>query len=77
MKNEKIKETTSKAIEQLIPGLNEGRTEALTQYLAAIGRLHRYSPRNVMLMASEKPTATYAAGFHAWQRLGRDAKAVR
>ena len=39
MKNERIKEITSKAIEQLIPGLNEGRTEALTHYLAALGHL--------------------------------------
>ena len=37
MKNEQIKETTSKAIEQLIAAVNEGRTEAPTEYLEAIG----------------------------------------
>ena len=57
--------------------LNEGRTEALMRYLAGDWPIPSLSLRNVMLMASEKPTATYAAGFHAWQRLGRDAKAVR
>ena len=41
MKNEQIKEITSKVIEQLVAALNEGPTETLTHYLAAIGRFHR------------------------------------
>ena len=43
MKSEQIKQITNKATEQLIAALNEGRSETLTQYLAAIGRFHRYS----------------------------------
>jgi hypothetical protein len=43
MNSENIKKITNQAIEQLITALNEGRSEALTQYLAAIGRFHRYS----------------------------------
>lgn len=74
MKSEEIKQITNKAIEQLIAALNEGRTETLTQYLAAIGRFHRYSLRNVMLIASQKPTATNVAGFHTWHNLGRFVK---
>ena len=74
MKSEQIKQITNKAVEQLIAALNEGRSETLTQYLAAIGRFHRYSLRNVMLIASQKPTATHVAGFHAWHMLGRFVK---
>jgi antirestriction protein ArdC len=74
MKSEEIKQITNKAIEQLIVALNEGRSETLTQYLAAIGRFHRYSLRNVMLIASQKPTATNVAGFHTWHKLGRFVK---
>jgi len=74
MKLEQIKQITHKAIEQLIAALNEGRSETLTQYLAAIGRFHRYSLRNVMLIASQKPTATHIAGFHTWHKLGRFVK---
>ena len=74
MKSEQIKQITNKAIEQLIAAVNEGRSETLTQYLAAIGRFHRYSLRNVMLIASQKPTATHVAGFHAWHKLGRFVK---
>jgi hypothetical protein len=74
MNSENIKTLTNQAIEQLIAALNEGRTETLTQYLAAIGRFHRYSLRNVMLIASQKPAATHVAGFHAWHKLGRFVK---
>jgi antirestriction protein ArdC len=74
MNSENIKKITNQAIEQLIRALNEGRSETLTQYLAAIGRFHRYSLRNVMLIASQKPTATHVAGFHSWHKLGRFVK---
>src|SRR6202453_384341 len=74
MNSENIKNITNQAIEQLIAALNEGRSETLTQHLAAIGRFHRYSLRNVMLIASQKPTATHVAGFHAWHKLGRFVK---
>jgi N-terminal domain of anti-restriction factor ArdC len=74
MNSENIKKVTNQAIEQLITALNEGRSETLTQYLAAIGRFHRYSLGNVMLIASQRPTATQVAGFHAWHKLGRFVK---
>jgi hypothetical protein len=74
MNSENIKKITNQAIEQLITALNAGRSETLTQYLAAIGRFHRYSLRNVMLIASQKPTASHVAGFHAWHKLGRFVK---
>ncbi|MCI0723064.1 MAG: ssDNA-binding domain-containing protein [Acidobacteria bacterium] len=74
MKNEKIKEITSKAIEQLVAALNEGRSETLTAYLSAMAQFHRYSFRNVMLIAMQKPTATHVAGFHAWHKFGRFVK---
>jgi antirestriction protein ArdC len=74
MNSENIKKVTNQAIEQLIYALNEGRSETLTQYLSAIGRFHRYSLRNVMLIASQKPAATHVAGFHTWHKLGRFVK---
>ena len=45
MNSENINKVTNQAIEQLITSLNESRSETLTQYLAAIGRFHRYSLR--------------------------------
>jgi antirestriction protein ArdC len=74
MKSEQIKEITDKATEQLVAALNAGRSEALTGYLKAIGRFHRYSLHNVMLIASQKPNASYVAGFRTWNQLGRFVK---
>jgi antirestriction protein ArdC len=74
MKPEQIKEITDKATEQLVAALNAGRSEALTAYLDAIGRFHRYSLPNVMLIASQKPNASRVAGFRTWNQLGRFVK---
>src|SRR5437773_11569297 len=74
MKSELIKEITERATEQLVAALNAGHSEALTGYLKAIGRFHRYSLHNVMLIASQKPTASYVAGFRTWNQLGRFVK---
>jgi antirestriction protein ArdC len=74
MKSEQIKEITDRATEQLVAALNAGRSEALTDYLKAIGRFHRYSLHNVLLIASQKPDASYVAGFRTWNQLGRFVK---
>jgi N-terminal domain of anti-restriction factor ArdC len=74
MKVEQAKQIVSKAIEKLSQSLERGHSETLRNYLAAIGRFHRYSLRNVMLIASQNPTATHVAGFHAWHKLGRFVK---
>src|SRR5260370_9183122 len=74
MKSEQIKEITEKATEQLVAALNAGRSEVLAGYLKAIGRFHRYSFHNVLLIASQNPNATYVAGFRTWNQLGRFVK---
>ena len=74
MKIEQAKQIASKAIEQLSQALEKGQSETLKNYLAAIGRFHRYSLRNVLLIASQNPNATHVAGFQAWRTLGRFVK---
>lgn len=74
MKSEQIKEITEKATEQLIAALQQGHSETLTAYLKAIGRFHRYSLHNVLLIAFQKPDASYVAGFRTWNELGRFVK---
>jgi antirestriction protein ArdC len=74
MKSEQIKEITDKATEHLVAALNAGHSEALTSYLKAIGRFHRYSLHNVILIASQKPNASHVAGFRTWNQLGRFVK---
>lgn len=74
MKSEQIKEITEKATDQLVAALQQGHSEALTAYLKAIGRFHRYSLNNVLLIALQKPNASYVAGFRTWNELGRFVK---
>jgi antirestriction protein ArdC len=74
MKIEQAKQITSKAIEELSHALEAGHSGMLKEYLGALARFHRYSLHNVMLIASQKPTATHVAGFHAWHKLGRFVK---
>ncbi len=74
MKSEQIKEITNRATEQLVAALNAGQSQALTAYLKAIGRFHRYGLHNVLLIASQKPEASYVAGFRTGNQLGRFVK---
>ncbi len=74
MKVEQAKQIASKAIEQLRQALARGHSETLTEYLAAMARFHRYSLRNIMLIASQRPDATHVAGFQTWKQLGRYVK---
>jgi antirestriction protein ArdC len=39
-----------------------------------MGRFHRYSWGNTLLIATQRPDATHVAGFHAWHQLGRSVK---
>lgn len=71
MNSQQIAELTAKAVEELARALEAGHSEALTQYLAAISRFHKYSLHNVMLIVLQKPYATHVAGFHTWHKLGR------
>jgi len=74
MKSEQIKEITDRAAEELVAALQAGQSEALAAYLKAIGRFHRYSLHNVLLIASQRPNASYVAGFRTWNELGRFVK---
>lgn len=42
-------------VQALIDQISQGRSEALTNYLAAMGRFHAYSFGNVMEIARQKP----------------------
>jgi hypothetical protein len=50
------------------------RSDAWQRYLAVQARFHRYSPRNVMLIALQRPEATSVAGFRTWASLGRQVR---
>jgi hypothetical protein len=71
MNSQQIAELTTKAIGELAATLEAGHSETLAKYLAAMGRFHKYSLHNCMLIVLQKPDATHVAGFHNWHKLGR------
>jgi len=72
--NDKARQIAEEALGKLAAELEQGRSEALRSYLAAMGRFRRYSWGNVLLISSQRPAATHVAGFHAWHQLGRSVK---
>src|SRR5262249_49903997 len=71
MPDDKVKKLAEEALTRLSAALEAGRSEALNQHLAAMGRFHHYSWGNVLLINSQHPDATRVAGFHTWHDLGR------
>jgi hypothetical protein len=74
MKSAEIRKMASQAIEELSMALDDGQSESLKAYLAMLGRFHRYSLGNVILIALQRSDATRVAGYRTWQQLGRQVK---
>ena len=74
MKHEQAKKVADDALKALSAHLQQGRSDGLKAYLAAMARFHQYSFGNIMLIASQQPEATHVAGYRAWQKLGRQVR---
>jgi antirestriction protein ArdC len=46
-------------------------SESFRRWLDISSRFHNYSLGNQLLIAMQRPDATYVAGFHRWLKLGR------
>jgi antirestriction protein ArdC len=46
-------------------------SEAFRRWLDVSARFHKYSLGNQLLIAMQRPDATFVAGFHRWLELGR------
>jgi hypothetical protein len=64
-------ELVKASIDALVKALEGGHSEALSSYLAAMSQFHNYSFQNILLIASQRPTATRVAGIRSWNELGR------
>ena len=71
MKTEDAKALAESALDTLAAQLESGQSQSLTAYLASMGRFHRYSANNVLLIQVQRQDATRVAGFSAWRKLGR------
>jgi hypothetical protein len=57
MNSENVKNITNQTIEQFIEALQAGKSKALTSYLAAVAKFHRYTFQNILLIARQCPQA--------------------
>lgn len=71
MKQEQALKLAEQALKGLAESLQAGRSDNVTQFLEVMARFPKYSLRNVMLIAAQRPEATHVAGFHTWKHLGR------
>lgn len=74
MQKEEALKKSDELLAELSRSLKAGRSERLVAYLEMLGRFHQYSFGNLMLIAMQKPDATYVAGFNRWKELGRFVK---
>lgn len=58
-------------VEELVEALQGKEPEAFTRYLDFMGRFHRYSLGNILMIMKQRPDAEYVAGFRTWKELGR------
>ena len=63
--DERMKEITDR-LEQGIKDLFD--SERYREYLDVMSRFHHYSFNNVLLIAAQKPDASYVAGYNSWQK---------
>jgi antirestriction protein ArdC len=64
-------ELIASSINTLVQALEAGHSNVLSSYLKAMGKFHNYSFGNILLIATQKPTATHVAGIRTWNQLGR------
>jgi antirestriction protein ArdC len=70
-KTKNNQELVKASIDTLVKALEAGHSEALSAYLTAMSQFHNYSFQNILLIASQRPTATRVAGIRTWNGLGR------
>ncbi len=69
-----VKELIAAAADRLMDALEAGKSEQLREYLAVMGRFHRYSVNNQLAIFTQRSDATHVAGYRTWQSLGRQVK---
>lgn len=74
METSKVRRMADRAMDKLVEAVEKGKSSKMQAYLAMLGRFHRYSLGNVLLIASQKPAASRVAGYRTWQQLGRQVK---
>lgn len=73
MNIEQAKLLTNASLVDLLKQLAAGHSQVLRDYLVAMGKFHRYSVSNLLLIVRQRPDATRVASYHTWRKLHRQA----
>ena len=72
--------TNKERLKEITDGIESGikelfQSDRFANYLRTMGRFHKYSVNNTLLIHMQKPDATLVAGFHKWKtQFGRNVK---
>jgi hypothetical protein len=67
-----LKASINESLKRLAEAVDgQQASEEMQRYLDLLARFHKYSWRNVLLIALAKPEASLVAGFNRWKSLGR------
>src|SRR5215831_7429560 len=69
-----VRQVVRAGVELLAHDIDSGHPEVLSECLKAMARFHTYSFGNVLLISTQRPTATQVAGWRGWNELGRRIK---
>jgi hypothetical protein len=69
-----VRQAVWAGVELLASDIESGHPEMLSECLNAMARFHTYSFGNVLLISTQRPTATQVAGWRGWNELGRRIK---
>ena len=69
-----VRQAVWAGVELLASDIESGHPEVLSECLKAMARFHTYSFGDVLLISTQRPTATQVAGWRGWNELGRRIK---
>lgn len=69
-----LRQTVGELIEVLAGAVDDNNNTVIRDYLTFMGRFHKYSLNNQLLIWFQRPNATQVAGYKAWQSLGRQVR---
>ena len=69
-----VRQAVWAGVELLASDIESGHPEVISECLKAMARFHTYSFGNVLLISTQRPTATQVAGWRGWNELGRRIK---
>ena len=70
-KTKSTQEIVKASVDVLVEALESGHSEVLSSYLKAMAKFHYYSFGNILLIATQRPSATKVAGLRTWNEVGR------